>query len=1111
MRIKKLTIQNMNSIYGAWEIDFQDAAYVNSPLFAITGKTGSGKSTILDAISFALYDQTDRMSNKRSEFASKGTLECMAELIFEVDGIEYCSHSMLKAVTKGVNGGKYDDSVDKNGCWLQWTENGVLHKEEGTSAKTVKIKQLLGLDFKQFCQVILLAQGKFNAFLSEESAKRADILEKITGTAIYSRIGEKIAEKRKAAVDECTRLQEQLGGIQILTDEEVLQKNNRLVEINAGMKNLETNIKQLEGQLDTDNKRLECRKQLLEKEQAEQQLAQEEAEFAQEKPRLEAARTAAKVTPLYVDYKKVADEQERDRKALDTVNANLPQLKQKAAGAKAIHEKDEQNLHTAEERKAAREPFLQEIDRMDAEARQLQTTCDTLNKKCNSIEDNLKKRQTDIASVEKKLVKLSTDRQAAEAYLKDHENDKSLETNLSGWQASCATIQNSYAQLKRHEADLKTLQDNLANAQADAENAQKTLLEKQAAETVATADLQKAEENLNNILDGKTVEEIQQDVDEQQKTVMLLKALNPKEHLKSFAEGTPCPVCGSTHHPYRTLPPESLPDLDHAQAVLKSYEKRVKDAAKCSQAVAQAKLTLANAQGAVQTAVAKRDSQIQIATKLKDDVDKAAVICQQEANAFKEAVSLLHDDLSYYGFIWNGEEKLPAEISARIKQFNAQKALVEGFEKQQAELLQKKAAMEGEQTAENATLEQEKTELAAAENALQAKQQARQEAYQDRKTADERRDLDAAVTAARAAKDASAKMFTTAENDVHHAEAEAARLAEALASRQNDVNRTKTALDAVLSSNALTIETYLDNLLPQNEFDSLVAKEASLKERRTTLLQSVQTLQDNLKILNDSLPQDFDRQSVEEQKDSLLKQMNDLSEERGGIRQLLETNDANRKKTENLRAEYEAKQKDAVRWERLHKWIGGDNFKKLAQAYTFENLLVKANEQLHNMLGGRYQMCSHQEVDGLEIDVIDNQLGGDIRTSKNLSGGEQFVISMALALGLSSMVGEKFRVDSLFLDEGFGTLDGHELEEAMNTLSQLRGDGKLVGIITHAERLQERIPTRLCLEKHGNGRSTIEGPGVRKLADAVLYISPEEKSRRKQLEKEMKKIKKQEA
>ena len=1099
MKIKKLTIQNMNSIYGSWEIDFQDAAYVNSPLFAITGKTGSGKSTILDAISFALYDQTDRMAQKRSEFASKGTLECMAELVFEVDGIEYCSHSTLKAVSRGVNGGKYDDSVDKNGCWLQWEENGVLHKEEGTNAKTAKIKQLLGLDFKQFCQVILLAQGKFNAFLSEDSTKRADILEKITGTAIYSRIGEKIAEKRKAAVDECTRLQEQLEGIQILTDEEVLQKNNRLAEIDAETKEIEKKIKQFEGQLDTDGKRLDCQKQLQEKELANQQLTTEETEFAQERPRLEAARTAVNVTPSYHEYKTVTDEQERDQKALDAINANLPQLKQKATEAKAACEKDEQNLKGAEEHKSIRETFLQQIDQLDAEIHQLETTRDVQQTKCTAIEASLKKRQSSMDQLDKAIAKLSMDRQAAEAYLKEHDNDKSLETNLSGWQTSCATMQKNRLQWKRHEADLKTLQANLANAETDAENAQKTLLEKQAAETAATADLQKAEEDLQSVLDGRTVEEIQQDVDEQQKTVMLLKTLNPKEHLKSFAEGTPCPVCGSTHHPYRSLPPESLPDLDHAQAILKTYEKRVKDAAKCSQSVAQAKLTLANAQGAVQTAMAKRDSQIQLAAKLKDDVDKLATSCQQESQALEDAVALLRDDLAYYGFTWNGEEKLPDEIAVRIKQFATQKALVDGFEKQQAELLQKKAALEGEQTAENTTLEQERTELAAAGNALQAKQQARLEAYQDRKTADERHDLDAAITAARTAKDASAKAFTTAENDVHHAETEVTRLTDVLTARLNDVNRTKTALDTVLNSNALTLETYLANLLPQSEFDSLVAKETSLKERRTALQESVKTLQANLKTLNDSLPQDFDRQAVEEQKDSLLKQMNGLSEERGGIRQLLETNDANKQKTSKLWSEYKIKQKDAVRWERLHKWIGGDNFKKLAQAYTFENLLVKANEQLHNMLGGRYQMCSHQEENGLEIDVIDNQLGGDVRTSKNLSGGEQFVNSMALALGLSSMVGEKFRVDSLFLDEGFGTLDGHELEEAMNTLSQLRGDGKLVGIITHAERLQERIPTRICLEKHGNGRSTLEGPGVRKLADAVLYVSPAEKARRKKL------------
>ncbi|MBR4901655.1 MAG: AAA family ATPase, partial [Victivallales bacterium] len=952
MRIKKLTIQNMNSIYGTWEIDFQDAAYVNSPLFAITGKTGSGKSTILDAISFALYDQTDRMAQKRSEFASKGTLECMAELVFEVDGIEYCSHSTLKAVSRGVNGGKYDDSVDKNGCWLQWEENGVLHKEEGTNAKTAKIKQLLGLDFKQFCQVILLAQGKFNAFLSEDSTKRADILEKITGTAIYSRIGEKIAEKRKAAVDECTRLQEQLEGIQILTDEEVLGKNNRLVGIDAETKEIETNIKQLEGQLDTDGKRLDFQKQLQEKELANQQLTTEETEFAQERPRLEAARTAANVTPSYHEYQTIADEQERDQKALDAVNANLPQLKQKATEAKAACEKDEQNLKAAEERRSLRETFLQQIDQLDAEIHQLETTRDVQQTKCTAIEASLKKRQSSMDQLDKAIAKLSMDRQAAETYLKEHDNDKSLETNLSGWQTSCATMQKNRLQWKRHEADLKTLQANLANAQTDAENAQKTLLEKQAAETTVMVELQTAEENLKTILGDRTLEQLQLDAAEQQKMVMMLKVLKPKEMLQHFEEGKPCPVCGATHHPYRSLPPEALPDLEHAQTLLKSYEKRVKDADKCLQAVAQAKLALANAQGAMQTAMAKRDSQIQLAAKLKDDVDKLATSCQQESQALEDAVALLRDDLAYYGFTWNGEEKLPDEIAVRIKQFATQKALVDGFEKQQAELLQKKAALEGEQTAETVMLEKEQAELSVAENALNAKKQTRQDLYHDGKTADERRDLDKAITTARTAKDASAKAFTMVENDVHHAETEISRLTTAMASRMDDINRAKTALYTILNSNALSLESYLANLLPQSEFDNLVAKEASLKERRIALQESVKTLQYTLKMLNNSLPQDFDRQAVEEQKNGLLKQMNGLSEERGGIRQLLETNDTNKQKTSKLWSEYEIKQKDAVRWERLHKWIGGDNFKKLAQAYTFENLLVKANEQLRNMLGG---------------------------------------------------------------------------------------------------------------------------------------------------------------
>ena len=115
----------------------------------------------------------------------------------------------------------------------------------------------------------------------------------------------------------------------------------------------------------------------------------------------------------------------------------------------------------------------------------------------------------------------------------------------------------------------------------------------------------------------------------------------------------------------------------------------------------------------------------------------------------------------------------------------------------------------------------------------------------------------------------------------------------------------------------------------------------------------------------------------------------------------------------------------------------------------------------------------------LELNIIDNYQAGEIRSTKNLSGGESFLVSMALALGLSEMSGSKVRVDSLFLDEGFGTLDDEALETALETLSGLQQDGKLIGVISHLSQLKERISTRISISKLSAGRSEISGPGCR--------------------------------
>jgi exonuclease SbcC len=146
---------------------------------------------------------------------------------------------------------------------------------------------------------------------------------------------------------------------------------------------------------------------------------------------------------------------------------------------------------------------------------------------------------------------------------------------------------------------------------------------------------------------------------------------------------------------------------------------------------------------------------------------------------------------------------------------------------------------------------------------------------------------------------------------------------------------------------------------------------------------------------------------------------------------------------------------------------------------TFDILLAQSNRKLASMTDRYLLVRSRQEA--LDISVIDNYQGGDLRSTKNLSGGESFLVSLALALGLSQMASKQVRVDSLFLDEGFGTLDTETLDTALDALSTLWDDGKLIGLISHVPALKERISTQIQIIKGTGGKSTIKGPGCEQL------------------------------
>lgn len=177
-----------------------------------------------------------------------------------------------------------------------------------------------------------------------------------------------------------------------------------------------------------------------------------------------------------------------------------------------------------------------------------------------------------------------------------------------------------------------------------------------------------------------------------------------------------------------------------------------------------------------------------------------------------------------------------------------------------------------------------------------------------------------------------------------------------------------------------------------------------------------------------------------------------------------------------------AQKSECQRFEVLHGLIGqadGKKYRNFAQGLTFDMLLAHANRQMAR-LSDRYLLVRDEEQ-SLELKVVDNYQAGEIRSAKNLSGGESFLASLALALGLSQMASQNVRVDSLFLDEGFGSLDEDTLEMALDTLASLQQEGKTIGIISHVPAIKERISTRIQVYPGAGGRSSLQGPGCQKL------------------------------
>jgi exonuclease SbcC len=303
------------------------------------------------------------------------------------------------------------------------------------------------------------------------------------------------------------------------------------------------------------------------------------------------------------------------------------------------------------------------------------------------------------------------------------------------------------------------------------------------------------------------------------------------------------------------------------------------------------------------------------------------------------------------------------------------------------------------------------------------------------------------------------------------------------AERAAELNRTERHLLARVQGAGFADEAdYLCARLSDEERERLAAREQNLLKEKTELEARRRDRAEALAAEGEKKLTDLAAETLAEGIRAGEVELQGLRLEIGGLLKGLADNEARKgSQAERLRA-IGLQQRECARWEELHALIGsadGKKFRNFAQGLTFEMMTAHANRRLQEMTD-RYLLIRDTEQP-LELNVIDNYQAGEIRSTKNLSGGESFIVSLALALGLSQMASRNVRVDSLFLDEGFGTLDEDALETALETLAGLRQDGKLIGVISHVAALKERIATRIQVIPESGGRSRLSGPGCRRL------------------------------